>query len=109
MTRFLIITTLALGIGLVGLGGCTWVKPTEAGKGVTLVPVANVTHCERLGATKSSVKHKIGSMDRNEEKVTEELVTLARNEAAEMGGDSIVAQGPAEDGEMRFDVYRCSR
>jgi len=39
--------------------------------------------------------------------VTEELVTLAKNRAAEKGGDSIVAKGPASEGEMSFDIYKC--
>ena len=86
---------------------CTWVKPTEAGEGVVVGESFNITHCQKLGKTTTSVKHKVGSMDRKADKVRQELVTLARNEAAVMGGDTIVAQGPMADGSMTFDVYAC--
>lgn len=100
-----VIVTVALAVAL---QGCTWVKPTEAGESVAVVNAANVTHCRKLGTTTTSVKHKVGSFDRKSSKVEGELTTLARDEAAKMGGDSIVAQGPVrEDGSMVFDVYRC--
>lgn len=101
------LTAIALTTMLIGLQACTWVKPTEAGAQVRLVEDYNVTQCTKLGTTTTSVKHKIGAMGRDLEKVTEELTVLARNEAAVMGGDSIVAQGPPADGSMVFGVYRC--
>jgi hypothetical protein len=35
------------------------------------------------------------------------LVALARNEAALMGGDTVVAESPVKDGRQLFGVYRC--
>ncbi len=86
---------------------CTWVKPTDAGDSVVLAKDFNVQACRKLGSTTSRVKHNIGPIDRNQEKVNQELLTLAKNAAAEMGGDSIVAKEPAGKGFMVFDVYRC--
>ena len=92
----------------IGLASCTWVEPTKEGLDVILVKPHNVETCTKLGETTASVKHQIGPVTRSEEKVVEELVTLARNKAAEMGGDSIVATAPARDGVMSFEVYKCA-
>jgi hypothetical protein len=46
-------------------------------------------------------------MDRKKEKVRLEIETLARNEAAIRGGDTIVPRGPVEAGSRTYDVYRC--
>jgi len=89
------------------LTACTWVEPTKEGSEVLLVKSFNVETCRKLGTTNTFVKHKIGVITRSEETVTEELVTLAKNRAAEKGGDSIVAKGPASEGEMSFDIYKC--
>ena len=72
-----------------------------------VVKAFNVETCKKLGTTNVSVKHKVGFITRSEEKVTEELTTLAKNRAAEMGGDSIVANGAASEGAMSFDIYKC--
>jgi hypothetical protein len=90
-----------------GLAACTWVEPTKEGSEVFLVKDFNVEGCKKLGSTTSYVKHKVGFVTRGEEKVNEELITLAKNKAAEMGGNSIVAQGPAKEGRMSFDIYKC--
>ena len=89
------------------LSGCTWVEPTKEAGEVLLVKAHNVQSCQRLGSTTATVKHEIGPVSRSDEKVRNELVTLAKNHAAVMGGDSIVATGPADGGSMNFDVYKC--
>lgn len=72
-----------------------------------VVEASSVETCKKLGTTTTSVKHKVGIVTRSDEKVTEELTILAKNKAAEMGGDSIVAQGEAVEGSMRFDIFKC--
>jgi hypothetical protein len=87
---------------------CTWVEITKEGAEVIVVKSHNVETCTRLGETTATVANEVGPITRSEDKVTEELITLARNKAAEMGGDSIVASGPAKDGTMSFDIYKCA-
>ena len=99
--------TPAMFTALLSLSACTWVEPTPESTEVLLVREFNVETCKRVGTASVSVKHKVGAYTRSEEKVYDELVTLARNKAAEMGGDSIVAQGQPEEGSMSFDVYKC--
>lgn len=98
----------ALAIVVLGFCACTWVEPTKEAGEVTLVKSFNVKSCTKLGTTKANVKYKVGPITRSEEQVTEELVTLAKNRAAELGGDSIVEKGPASEGSMTFDMYKCA-
>lgn len=101
------VTGFVLSIVITGLTACTWVEPTREGSEVLVVKASNVENCKKVGTTTTSVKHKVGIITRSEEKVTEELTTLAKNKAAEMGGDSIVAQGEAVEGSMSFNIYKC--
>lgn len=93
---------------IICLPACTWVELTPAGSSVTLVKAFNVKSCKKVGTTTATVTNKVGVVARSEDKVTEELTTLAKNRAATMGGDSIVAQPPVVDGSMSFEVYKCA-
>ncbi len=97
----------ALSLAIVCLPACTWVEPTRESSEVTLVKDFNVKTCKKLGSTTATVKQKIGIIIRDEDTVLEELTTLAKNSAAKMGGDSVVAKEPMVDGVMSFDIYRC--
>ena len=100
---FLVISILFL------LSSCTWVKPTPEGKEVKLVSQNNeiLGSCSKIGTITTIVKHKIGSFNRSEDKVNTELITFAKNEAVEMKGDTIAAEGPAQNGRRTFSVYKC--
>ena len=100
---FLIISIIFL------LSSCTWVKPTLEGSEIKLVDRNDETlrTCNKLGSVTSMVKHEIGFFHRSVEKVNTELATIAQNEAAEMGGDTITAEGAAENGHRTFTVYKC--
>lgn len=89
------------------LPGCTWVKPTPEGERVRVAQVQEVRDCERKGEVASILKSRVAGFERNPDKVAGELETLARNEAALMGGDTVVAQSPIKDGRQLFGVYRC--
>jgi len=105
------LTVLLLGTALpmTSLLGCTWVPLTPEAESVRLVSSQEaLTGCKKLGVVHSRTRARIGFFARSEEKVSEELAALARNNAAEMGADSIVADGPPSvDGSQRFIAYRC--
>jgi len=89
-------------------GACTWVKLTAPGEGVHVGTLAEVNKCQRLGATHAKTSPKAWIFSRSAKKIDSELENLARNEAGDMGGDTIVAQGPtSSEGRRSFDVYRC--
>ncbi len=101
------VSGLALSLVISALSACTWVEPTREGSEVVVAKASSVETCKKLGTTTTSVKHKVGFYTRGEEKVTEELTILAKNKAAEMGGNTIVAQGEAVEGSMSFVIYKC--
>jgi len=83
------------------------VKPTAGALNVRVAYLSQVESCKLLGRTTVSVLDKVLFVSRNEEDMADELETLARNAAAEMQGDSIVAMSKIVGGEQVFDVYRC--
>lgn len=87
--------------------GCTWVQLTTEGESVRLATAAEVVNCSRIGSTTSTTRSRVWVADRGSEKVQDELITLARNEAGTLGGNTIVADGTIEEGRQRFIVYRC--
>jgi len=95
-------------VGSVALAsGCQWVKPTESGAQVALVKPALVANCEKLGSTVSIVKARVGIVQRKKAKVADELVTLAKNEAGNMGGNTIITRKAPEEGRQTFEIYSC--
>jgi hypothetical protein len=101
------LTTSVLLAGLLASSGCTWVDPVAGASRVTLVMPQHVGHCQPLGTTTSQVKAQVGPVHRSESKVQEELLTLARNSAVEIGGDTLVAEGPPSQGTQRFRIFKC--
>lgn len=93
--------------GVLATTGCTWVKAVPGSSRVTLVQAEHVTQCRSVGTTVSQVKEKVGLVHRNEAKVTEELLQLAKNSAVEMDGDTLVAESGPIEGTQKFRVYNC--
>lgn len=96
----------ALLAGLV-LGACTWVELTPEGEKVVVLSESEVAGCKRVGQTVVMLRDSVAGFKRSPEKVRQELNTLARNSAVEIGGDAVVAQGEPEDGRQTFSVYDC--
>lgn len=88
------------------LSSCSWVDLTDNGKNVAVLGVDEVVNCDKLGNTSTSVPDRVG-FKRSAAKVALELETLARNWAAEQGGDTIVPTSPVRNGERSYDMYKC--
>ena len=88
------------------LTGCTFVKLTDAGAGVSQATEADVANCERVGIVSTRTRDRVG-LQRGSAKVQEELTVLGRNEAAGLGADTIVPIAERDGGEQSFNVYRC--
>lgn len=102
-----VIKPLTLILAATSLLACTWVEPTEEGYAVALVKPAAAQNCQSLGTTTAEVPDNIGPFTRTDKKVIKELITLGKNEAARMGGDTMVEAGPVSFGRQQFKVYRC--
>lgn len=81
-------------------------KYTEAGARVRVATEDEVTSCKRIGTAAATTKDRL-LLPRVEPKVKSELDTLACNEAAAMGGDTVVPNGPRDGGTQQYIVYRC--
>ncbi len=89
------------------VAGCTWVKLTPGGEKVRVLESSEVASCKHVGKTTAYGKAKVAGIQRDEVEVAWELESLARNSAAEMGGDTIVPATPVTGDKRVFDVYRC--
>ncbi|HLF98518.1 MAG TPA: DUF4156 domain-containing protein [Methylococcaceae bacterium] len=98
---------LFLGASFLALSACSFVNLSPGGDKVRLLRLDEVGRCTHLGRVTSNTKATVGFIARNRDTVQEEVNRLARNNAADMGGDSIVPLGPMIEGEQGFNVYRC--
>lgn len=99
---------IGLGLVMILLTACTWVKLTPQGEKVTVAKAAHVTNCKFAGTTTVSVKSRtLGERDSG--KIKTELETLARNEASKLKGDTVVPVTEIKNGEQTFKVYQCNR
>ena len=88
---------------------CTWVEPTVSGNAVRVAYDGKVAGCRDAGTVAVTVADKVGFYHRSEYKVADELETMARNEAASLPADTIVARSEPKDGSQRFQAYVCGK
>ena len=100
---------LLVAIAAIALTGCTWVQLTAEGENVSLAGVDVIGNCERIGRATAKTLGKIVAVQRGGGRLQEELLTLARNEAGRMGGNTVVPESLINDGEQDFGVYNCPR
>jgi hypothetical protein len=85
----------------------SWVVLTPEAEQVRVSAPEAVESCERIGRTKARTSPKAWIFPRREKKVLEELSSLAREDAAEMGGTDVMSLNEEEDGRQDFAIYRC--
>ena len=102
--RFLIILLASTGL----LNACTWVKLSSNGERVTIVKESFVSGCKKIGTTTATVADSVIGLKRSEKAVQGNLDNLARNAAADMGGDTLVRSSEIKDGKQIFTVYLCN-
>lgn len=88
--------------------GCAWVELTDQGRAVRVMQSHEVMGCRKLGNTTVTIADKVGGLQRQPHIIANNLETLARNAAADMQGDTVVAASPVTEGRQKFDVYRCN-
>jgi hypothetical protein len=101
---------VGLGVWLiVSMSACAWVELTPQAAAVKLAPnEAAVADCQHVGGVRAQTRARVGLFSRSPEKVAEELATMAKNDAVELKGNTVLAEGrPSIDGAQRFLVYRC--
>lgn len=89
------------------LTGCTWVNENASGRKVVITVIDDVKNCTKVGNINANVKHKLGFIPRNNDKVTRELQVLARNEAVRLGANAIVADSAPIEGKQSYQAFTC--
>jgi len=103
-----IASLVAVGAALSLLGaGCKMVPVDEGSEDIRVIDAAEASACTRVGNGKFSVLDKVIGISRSREKIENDLVKLARNEALEMGANAVLPEGEIEKGQRRFGMYRC--
>jgi hypothetical protein len=90
---------------------CSWVSLNGEGERVKLLEPNQLTgSCQKIGSASARTLSRIVFVARSEQKISDELAILARNEAGRLGGDTVVVvpSSLSVEGEQSFDVYRCS-
>jgi len=100
---------LVILLSFVLIGGCSWIDLTAEGKNVRVMGRHDVAGCKLIGNTTATVTDTVAGLKRKEHIIKDNLETLARNAAANMGGDTIVPESKIENGKQTFNVYKCVR
>lgn len=74
---------------------------------VVVAEPAQVASCKSLGRTTVSVLANVGPITRSAEAVEDNLVQMARNEAIDKGGDTVVKGSSMKYGERMFEIFKC--
>ena len=89
---------------------CTWVELNDLGRNVAIVTSDNIGHCESIGDVSAKTLHElITGSKRSAEKAAAELSVLARNAAAKINANTIVATSPPNGGVQVFQVFYCPK
>lgn len=101
--------TIVTIIGICALASAcsSWVQVTPAGRLVSVATPSEVSSCTRVGSSTANALSRIAFVQRGSEMLQEELISLARNEAGDMGGNRVVVESPISEGKQTFGVYRC--
>ncbi|MDW8478771.1 MAG: DUF4156 domain-containing protein [Xanthomonadales bacterium] len=89
------------------LAGCAFVEPDARGREVEVAYFGVAGGCRPLGEVSVRVPHRLLGIERSAVRVRDELESLARNEAAELGADTIEPVAEPQDGRQSFRAYRC--
>ncbi len=99
-------TAAALMLSL-ALAGCQFVPLTAGGEKARVLSVREVRQCQKIGITTAAVEDEIIGIPRQKTVIAEELTRLARNNAAIMGGDTVVPASEIVRGTQSFTIYKC--
>ena len=91
------------------LSGCAshLIEVKKGSDQIVIVDADKISGCELKGKVNVSVLSKIGFITRNKEDVEANLDQLARNNALEMQGNTIVKLDSSEFGRREYSIYKC--
>lgn len=89
------------------IGGCSFVEVQPNASDILVLEPERTENCKRLGETRVSVAAKVGFIKRGEPSVRSDLEKLAKNSAADMGGDTITPESGIKAGKQTYGVFDC--
>ena len=103
------ITLIALTASALLLGGCAskLIGERIGADQVVLAQESQVAKCKSLGRTTFSVLANLGPIARNSDAVEDNLLQMARNDAIDKGGDTVVRGPMPAYGQRTYDIYKC--
>ena len=103
LSRFFTLTAVLVATSACTLGNFNFQPEAET---VELRNEADVADCTLLGTTTEKTKDR-WAPTRSDKKVAIELLTLARNEAIQMDGNTVVETTELVMGRQTFAIYSC--
>lgn len=100
---------LFIAIILISLNACTWVELNKHASNVKVSSENGVNNCQKLGNITAKTRHDLFGQARDAEKVSSELITLARNEALKLNANTVVPSSEIYNGEQSYHAYYCPR
>lgn len=90
-------------------GGCSWVTPSPeaVNKKIAVVNGADVANCKLTSRVDLSVPEKLGTLQRVPEDMQKDLQTLAMNQAASAGDDTVAPLTNQVGGKQTWGLYAC--
>ena len=100
---------MSLALSALLLGGCssTMIGERLGADQVVLADATQVSKCRSLGRTTLSVLSSLGPITRSAEAVEDNLLQMARNEAVDKGGDTVVKGTSMEYGKRSYEIFKC--
>ena len=89
------------------LAACATIRLTPEGEKARLLSVDEAANCEKLSRSVISIKPSLLSIPRPKAIIVKDLQVLARNGAANMGGDTVAPVSGVSNGQQTFEVYKC--
>ncbi len=89
------------------LAGCSFVQTEPSAEDVLVLESERTEPCKRLGQTRVSVAAKVGFIKRSKDAVRGDLEKLARNSAADMGGDTVTPESEITEGKQTYGIFDC--
>ena len=101
------VINIGLGAFVVTFAACSFVSLNPQAENTTVLPKgSSYANCKFLGNTNVSIWSKATTFQ-SQEKAESQLDTLARNEAASMGGNTVTPTSDIVNGQRTYGVYNC--
>ena len=100
-------TNISIIAATILLSACSGLKLTPDGEKIRVLDPSEVGRCRELGKTKTALTATVVGIERPDDTIAKELIIIASNGAARMGGDTIVPLTVVEAGQQTFVVYKC--